>query len=170
MTTPGAQQHECSARPRGGPAGFRRRETCGPWRAQPAADLHVRGNNITLAGSSADVAMAERVISELIAVVAGGQTFDPDAVRHSVGMVAARTTSRPAEVLTLDILSSAARPSGPRRSTRSATSTPSTPMPPCSASESAGTGRRYLAMAKGGQRAATKQVNRIIDSARGGSR
>ena len=34
------------------------------------------------------VAMAERVISELIAVVAGGQTLTPDAVRHSVGMVA----------------------------------------------------------------------------------
>ena len=52
-----------------------------------AADLHVRGNNITLSGSSADVALAERVISELIAVVAGGQTLTPDAVRHSVGMV-----------------------------------------------------------------------------------
>ena len=32
-----------------------------------SADLHVRGNTVTLSGDAADVAMAERVISELIA-------------------------------------------------------------------------------------------------------
>ena len=37
------------------------------------ADLHVRGNAVTLSGEPADVALAERVISELVAIVAGGQ-------------------------------------------------------------------------------------------------
>lgn len=35
------------------------------------ADLHVRGNAVTVAGEPADVALAERVISELVAIVAG---------------------------------------------------------------------------------------------------
>ncbi|HET9875758.1 MAG TPA: KH domain-containing protein, partial [Mycobacterium sp.] len=42
-----------------------------------AADLHVRGNAVTLSGEPADVALAERVISELVAIVAGGQTLTP---------------------------------------------------------------------------------------------
>lgn len=37
-----------------------------------SADLHVRGNAVTLCGEPADVALAERVISELIAIVASG--------------------------------------------------------------------------------------------------
>ena len=41
-----------------------------------AADLHVRGNTVTLSGEPADVALAERAITELIAIVAGGQTAD----------------------------------------------------------------------------------------------
>ena len=42
-----------------------------------AADIHVRGNALTLSGEPADVALAERVVSELIAIVASGQTADP---------------------------------------------------------------------------------------------
>lgn len=38
-----------------------------------SADVHVRGNTVSMAGEAADVALAERVISELIAVVAGGR-------------------------------------------------------------------------------------------------
>ena len=60
------------------------------------ADIHVRGNAVTLSGESADVALAERVMTELIAVVAGGQTLTPEAVRHSVGMVAGIGNESPA--------------------------------------------------------------------------
>ena len=35
------------------------------------ADLHVRGNAVTLSGKPADVALAERAVSELVAIVAG---------------------------------------------------------------------------------------------------
>ncbi len=69
------------------------------------ADLHVRGNAVTLAGAPADVALAERVISELVAIVAGGQSLTPEVVRHSVAMLAGTDNESPAEVLTLDVLS-----------------------------------------------------------------
>jgi phosphate starvation-inducible PhoH-like protein len=70
-----------------------------------AADIHVRGNALTLSGEPADVALAERVISELMAIVASGQRLTPDAVRHSVAMLTGTGDESPAEVLTLDILS-----------------------------------------------------------------
>ena len=70
-----------------------------------AADIHVRGNAITLSGEPADVALAERAVSELIEIVASGQTLTPDAVHHSVAMLTGAVKESPAEVLTLDILS-----------------------------------------------------------------
>ena len=48
------------------------------------ADIHVRGNAITFSGEPADVALAERVVTELTAVISRGQPLNPDAVRHSV--------------------------------------------------------------------------------------
>ena len=70
-----------------------------------AAEIHVRGNAVNLSGAAADVALAERVISELIAILAGGQALSPDAVRRSIAMVSGADNASPAEVLTLDILS-----------------------------------------------------------------
>ena len=70
-----------------------------------AADLHVRGNTVTLSGSPAEVALAERAVTELIAIAAGGQTLTPDAVRRSVAMLTGGEGESPAEVLSLDILS-----------------------------------------------------------------
>ncbi|MDT5017589.1 MAG: phosphate starvation-inducible protein PhoH, partial [Mycobacterium sp.] len=70
-----------------------------------AADIHVRGNALTLSGEPADVALAERVVSELIAVVGSGQTLTPSAIQHSVAMLTGAGNESPAEVLTLDILS-----------------------------------------------------------------
>src|SRR5258707_15524703 len=52
-----------------------------------AADVHVRGNALTLTGEPAYVALAERVVSELIAIVGSGQPLTPEAVRHSVAML-----------------------------------------------------------------------------------
>src|ERR1700751_2922 len=68
------------------------------------ADLHVRGNAVTLAGEPADAALAERAISELIAIVANGHPLTPEVVRHSVAMLVVTGNESPAEVLTLDIL------------------------------------------------------------------
>src|SRR6202012_5528151 len=52
-----------------------------------AADLHVRGNAVTLSGEPADVALAERALSELVAIVAGGQPLTPGGGGASGGVV-----------------------------------------------------------------------------------
>ena len=48
------------------------------------ADIHVRGNELTLTGQPADVAFAERVFGELITLADRGQQLGPDAVRRTV--------------------------------------------------------------------------------------
>ena len=45
------------------------------------ADVHVRGNELTLTGTPADVAFAERVFTELITLAERGQQVSVDAVR-----------------------------------------------------------------------------------------
>ncbi len=52
------------------------------------ADVHVRGNEITLTGTPADVAFAERVFTELITLAERGQQVSIDAVRRTVEMLA----------------------------------------------------------------------------------
>ena len=69
------------------------------------ADIHARGNEITFTGEPADVALAERVVAELIAVASSGQAVTPEAARHSVAILTGTADESPAEVLTLDILS-----------------------------------------------------------------
>ena len=54
------------------------------------ADIHVRGNSLSISGSPADVAKAERVVSELITIAAGGQTLTPDVVRRKIGRASCR--------------------------------------------------------------------------------
>ena len=127
-----------------------------------AADLHVRGNNITLAGSSADVALAERVISELIAVVAGGQTLTPDAVRHSVGMVAGADNESPAEVLTLDILSRRGKTIRPKTLNQKRYVDAIDAHTIVFGIGPAGTGKTYLAVAMAVKAFKAKDVSRIV--------
>ena len=53
-----------------------------------AADIHVRGNRVTLRGSAGEVAFAERTIRELLALQESGSVITPDAVRRTIGMLA----------------------------------------------------------------------------------
>ncbi|WP_115320670.1 PhoH family protein [Mycolicibacterium aichiense] len=127
-----------------------------------SADVHVRGNTISLSGEAADVAMAERVISELIAVVAGGQTLSPDAVRRSVGMLAGADNESPAEVLTLDILSRRGKTIRPKTLNQKRYVDAIDAHTIVFGIGPAGTGKTYLAMAKAVNALQTKQVTRII--------
>ena len=54
-----------------------------------AADIHVRGNEITLTASPAELALVERLIDELIAVVRTGHGLTADAVERSIAMLRA---------------------------------------------------------------------------------
>ena len=58
-------------------------------RAFPSCDIHVRGNEFHLSGPSADVALVERTVDELLLVIAAGQPLNRDAVERSIGMLRA---------------------------------------------------------------------------------
>jgi phosphate starvation-inducible PhoH-like protein len=127
-----------------------------------AADLHVRGNAVTLTGEPADVALAERVLSELVAIVAGGQPLTPEVVRHSVAMLVGTGNESPAEVLTLDILSRRGKTIRPKTLNQKRYVDAIDAHTIVFGIGPAGTGKTYLAMAKAVNALQTKQVSRII--------
>ncbi len=127
-----------------------------------SADLHVRGNALTLSGEPADVALAERVISELIAIVAGGQPLTPEVVRHSVAMLVGSGNESPAEVLSLDILSRRGKTIRPKTLNQKRYVDAIDAHTIVFGIGPAGTGKTYLAMAKAVNALQRKQVTRII--------
>jgi phosphate starvation-inducible PhoH-like protein len=127
-----------------------------------AADLHVRGNAVTLSGEPADVALAERVIGELVAIVAGGQPLTPEVVRHSVAMLIGTGNESPAEVLTLDILSRRGKTIRPKTLNQKRYVDAIDAHTIVFGIGPAGTGKTYLAMAKAVNALQRKQVTRII--------
>ena len=127
-----------------------------------SADLHVRGNAVTLSGEPADVALAERVISELVAIVASGQPLTPEVVRHSVAMLVGTGNESPAEVLTLDILSRRGKTIRPKTLNQKRYVDAIDANTIVFGVGPAGTGKTYLAMAKAVHALQSKQVSRII--------
>lgn len=126
------------------------------------ADLHVRGNTVTVTGAPADVALADRVLSELIALVAAGHALTPDSVRRSVGMMTDSGVASPAEVLSLDILSRRGKTIRPKTLNQKHYVDAIDKNTIVFAIGPAGTGKTYLAMAKAVNALRTKQVTRII--------
>ncbi len=126
------------------------------------AELHARGNTVTLSGSPADVALAERVVTELIALVAGGQTLTPEVVRHSVAMLTGDAGESPAEVLSLDILSRRGKTIRPKTLNQKRYVDAIDANTVVFGIGPAGTGKTYLAMAKAVNALQSKQVTRII--------
>ena len=117
----------------------------------PRVQIHVRGNEFRITGPSADIALVERLVDELLAVIEAGQPLNRDAVERSIQMLREQTKERPADVLTMNIVSNRERyvdaidkhtivfGIGP-----------------------AGTGKTYLAMAKAVAALQAKRVTRII--------
>ncbi|KQS66441.1 phosphate starvation-inducible protein PhoH [Modestobacter sp. Leaf380] len=127
-----------------------------------SADVHVRGNEITLTGQAADNAFAVRVFDELIALVRTGQALRPDSVRRVVGMLRSGGSERPAEVLSLDILNRRGRTIRPKTLNQKHYVDAIDQHTVVFGIGPAGTGKTYLAMAKAVQALQTKQVDRII--------
>jgi phosphate starvation-inducible PhoH-like protein len=126
------------------------------------ADLHVRGNAVTLSGEPADVALAERVLGELVAIVAGGQPLTPEVVRHSVAMLIGSGNESPAEVLSLDILSRRGKTIRPKTLNQKRYVDAIDAHTIVFGIGPAGTGKTYLAMAKAVNALQRKKVTRII--------
>jgi phosphate starvation-inducible PhoH-like protein len=127
-----------------------------------ASDILVRGNEITITGAPADNALAERVFTELIELIEKGETLTTDAVRRTVGMLAEGTSERPAEVLTLNILSRRGRTIRPKTLGQKRYVDAIDNHTIVFGIGPAGTGKTYLAMAKAVQALQAKQVTRII--------
>jgi phosphate starvation-inducible PhoH-like protein len=127
-----------------------------------AADVHVRGNEVTVSGAPADVAYAERAFGELVILARRGQQLGPDAVRATLAMLAQGQAESPAEVLSLDILSRRGRTIRPKTLNQKRYVDAIDRYTIVFGIGPAGTGKTYLAMAKAVQALQTKHVNRII--------
>ncbi len=129
------------------------------------ADVHVRGNALTLSGTPADVAFAERVFGELITLAERGQQVAPDNVRRTVEMLGSgqdRLGESPAEVLSLDILSRRGKTIRPKTLNQKRYVDAIDAHTIVFGIGPAGTGKTYLAMAKAVQALQAKAVSRII--------
>jgi phosphate starvation-inducible PhoH-like protein len=128
----------------------------------PHVAIHVRGNEFNLSGPSADVALVERTIDELLAVIDAGQPLNRDAVERSIGMLRSQTSERPADVLTMNIVSSRGRTIRPKTLNQKHYVDAIDKHTVVFGIGPAGTGKTYLAMAKAVAALQAKQVNRII--------
>ncbi|MFB7724721.1 MULTISPECIES: PhoH family protein [unclassified Nocardia] len=126
------------------------------------ADIHVRGNTVTLTGKPADIALAERVIAQLVALTARNRQVSPEAVRHTYSMLTEGSSDSPAEVLSLDILSRRGKTIRPKTLNQKRYVDAIDHHTIVFGVGPAGTGKTYLAMAKAVQALQNKQVTRII--------
>ncbi len=126
------------------------------------ADIHVRGNEITATGTPEETALVARLFEELAQLVASGAELTPDAVERSVAMLRRKSGVRPADVLTLDILSARGRTIRPKTLNQKRYVDAIDNHTIVLSIGQAGTGKTYLAMAKAVKALQAKEVNRII--------
>jgi phosphate starvation-inducible PhoH-like protein len=126
------------------------------------SDIHVRGNEITITGAPADNAVAVRLFEELLELVKAGQNLTPDAVTRALGILTAASGERPAEVLSLNILSRRGKNIRPKTLNQKRYVDAIDKHTVVFGIGPAGTGKTYLAVAKAVQALQAKQVTRII--------
>jgi phosphate starvation-inducible PhoH-like protein len=126
------------------------------------AELHVRGNRITMQGDPAEIALAERLLDELVTLLRTGQGLTGETVERVLSMLRAETTERPADVLSLNILSNRGRSIRPKTLNQKRYVDSIDKHTITFGIGPAGTGKTYLAMAKAVQALQSKNVNRII--------
>jgi phosphate starvation-inducible PhoH-like protein len=127
-----------------------------------SCDVHVRGNEITLSGDPIEVAVAARLFAELMTLLERGEVLTPDAVQRTIRMLRDQTDERPADILSLNIVSSRGRTIRPKTLNQKRYVDAIDNHTIVFGIGPAGTGKTYLAMAKAVQALQSKQVNRII--------
>ncbi len=128
-----------------------------------ASDVHVRGNEITLTGRPPDNALAAGLFEQLLLLLDRGELLTRDAVERSLAMLTEDGGAhRPADVLTLNILSNRGRTIRPKTVNQKRYVEAIDRHTIVFGIGPAGTGKTYLAMAKAVQALQAKQVNRII--------
>jgi phosphate starvation-inducible PhoH-like protein len=126
------------------------------------SEIHVRGNEISVTGEPGDNAFAIRLFEELLQLMESGHNLTPDTVSRTLGILQADTEQRPAEVLSLNILSRRGKNIRPKtvNQKRYVDAIDEHTIVFCIGP--AGTGKTCLAVAKAVQALQAKQVNRII--------
>ena len=127
-----------------------------------AADIHVRGNEITVSGPPSETELVAKLFDELLESQRRGADLSPDAVERVAAMLRAEHTVRPADVLTQGILSARGRTIRPKTLNQKTYADAIDKHTIVFAIGPAGTGKTYLAMAKAVKALQAKEVNRII--------
>jgi phosphate starvation-inducible protein PhoH and related proteins len=131
-----------------------------------SADIHVRGNEITVSGPRRETELIGRLFDELLELQRKGAELSPDAVERTVAMLSGPSGGdpgvRPADVLTQGILSSRGRTIRPKTLNQKHYADAIDKHTIVFAVGPAGTGKTYLAMAKAVKALQAKEVNRII--------
>jgi phosphate starvation-inducible PhoH-like protein len=126
------------------------------------ADIHVRGNEITATGNPAETALVTALFDELVELLRTGTDLTADAVERTAAMLRAERAVRPADVLTVGILSARGRTIRPKTLNQKRYADAIDKHTIVFAIGPAGTGKTYLAMAKAVKALQAKEVNRII--------
>ena len=127
-----------------------------------AADIHVRGNEITVSGQPSETELVAKLFDELLESQRRGADLSPDAVERVAAMLRAEASVRPADVLTQGILSARGRTIRPKTLNQKHYADAIDKHTIVFAIGPAGTGKTYLAMAKAVKALQAKEVNRII--------
>ncbi|MDP4805324.1 MAG: PhoH family protein [Candidatus Nanopelagicales bacterium] len=123
-------------------------------------DVLVRGNLITMTGSADEVGILDTLLAEMLTVLRTGQALTVESIERSISLL--RSGTRPAEVLTANILSNRGK------TIRAKTLNQKRYVDAIDANTivfgigPAGTGKTYLAVAKAVQALQAKRVNRIV--------
>ena len=128
----------------------------------PEADVLVRGNELTVSGSEADVHLVELLVAEMLAVLRTGQGLTVEAVERSLAMLRASGDVSPSEVLTANILTNRGKAVRPKTLNQKRYVDAIDEHTIVFGIGPAGTGKTYLAVAKAVQALQAKRINRII--------
>ena len=130
--------------------------------AFPSVNMTVRGNEITLRGPLEDCAKLENLFNEMMVVIRSGNILNVDAVKRAIEMLEHDPVDHPAEVLSLNILSSRGRSIRPKTANQKRYVDAIDSHTITFGIGPAGTGKTYLAMAMAVAALQAKKVNRII--------
>src|SRR5579875_1065327 len=126
------------------------------------ADIHVRGNEITVTGEPQENALITALFEQLIELVSSGAELSADLIERSVGLLRRKSGLKPVDVLNVGILSARGRTIRPKTLNQKRYVDAIDSHTIVFAIGPAGTGKTYLAMAKAVKALQDKEVNRII--------
>ncbi|WP_368070633.1 PhoH family protein [Nitriliruptor sp.] len=131
-------------------------------KAFPATTIHVRGNEIALAGDPTETARVSRLFEELVLLLGRGQLLDRGMVKQTIRMIRADEAERPSEILSEALITHRGRTIRPKTLGQKRYLDALRENTVTFGIGPAGTGKTYLAMGAAVQALRAKQVNRLI--------